>query len=408
MNDIELAYQIDTSVGEQYQHAFEARSLYKGSEVHFIRKALEAFVFNALDEYQLPICSNLHDNIEAMKSSAAFSEGVIVLCHSVRILCNQQLHFSFENNSKEPQTKDDAFDKFEQLLCTYFISVGGHLTEYERSKLDACDLKKAIEKIYVEEDLTSPQIASVAYYWYEKHKGERNPVTGQIDSMGNPFFLESAVALMKQHLKTSDDSLLRLYLCFLSEPALIDNHFEELYSIAELKVAEGDLEFLNYLNSVSLFTKKNVQKTADYYRHAYENHKEQLSVDELVTIYSYFSGLVHYYEGVQPDANLAKEALLTAVDENSSQALRFYATDLFKGLLFDQDFNKSYEVLKQLEEQEPDWAAETRTILQKQFQLGRISDSSGKAHTPISSTKSVGRNDACPCGSGKKYKKCCA
>ena len=29
-----------------------------------------------------------------------------------------------------------------------------------------------------------------------------------------------------------------------------------------------------------------------------------------------------------------------------------------------------------------------------------------KSTAPAKSTK-VGRNDACPCGSGKKYKKCC-
>ncbi len=27
---------------------------------------------------------------------------------------------------------------------------------------------------------------------------------------------------------------------------------------------------------------------------------------------------------------------------------------------------------------------------------------------PIKADKAVGRNDPCPCGSGKKYKKCCA
>ncbi|MDD2759927.1 MAG: SEC-C metal-binding domain-containing protein [Methylomonas sp.] len=26
---------------------------------------------------------------------------------------------------------------------------------------------------------------------------------------------------------------------------------------------------------------------------------------------------------------------------------------------------------------------------------------------PVTSEKTVGRNDPCPCGSGKKYKKCC-
>jgi uncharacterized protein YecA (UPF0149 family) len=30
-----------------------------------------------------------------------------------------------------------------------------------------------------------------------------------------------------------------------------------------------------------------------------------------------------------------------------------------------------------------------------------------KAHQPVEGQKKVGRNDDCPCGSGKKYKKCC-
>jgi hypothetical protein len=30
-----------------------------------------------------------------------------------------------------------------------------------------------------------------------------------------------------------------------------------------------------------------------------------------------------------------------------------------------------------------------------------------KTHTPIIKQKTVGRNDPCPCGSGKKYKNCC-
>ena len=30
-----------------------------------------------------------------------------------------------------------------------------------------------------------------------------------------------------------------------------------------------------------------------------------------------------------------------------------------------------------------------------------------RAHTPFVKDKTPGRNDPCPCGSGKKYKKCC-
>ncbi|MHB2025058.1 MAG: SEC-C metal-binding domain-containing protein [Elusimicrobiota bacterium] len=34
--------------------------------------------------------------------------------------------------------------------------------------------------------------------------------------------------------------------------------------------------------------------------------------------------------------------------------------------------------------------------------------SAAKPETYVKSTPDVGRNDPCPCGSGKKYKKCCA
>ena len=34
-------------------------------------------------------------------------------------------------------------------------------------------------------------------------------------------------------------------------------------------------------------------------------------------------------------------------------------------------------------------------------------NTSGKSQPVVNSSKKVGRNDPCPCGSGKKYKKCC-
>jgi len=53
----------------------------------------------------------------------------------------------------------------------------------------------------------------------------------------------------------------------------------------------------------------------------------------------------------------------------------------------------------------------TRTIQRKKekelaaMQLG--GDGSSTAKQPVIAKKTVGRNDPCPCGSGKKYKKCC-
>ena len=38
---------------------------------------------------------------------------------------------------------------------------------------------------------------------------------------------------------------------------------------------------------------------------------------------------------------------------------------------------------------------------------GKTPDGRTRAQQPVRVEKKVGRNDPCPCGSGKKYKKCC-
>jgi preprotein translocase subunit SecA len=49
------------------------------------------------------------------------------------------------------------------------------------------------------------------------------------------------------------------------------------------------------------------------------------------------------------------------------------------------------------------WAGSGLSVLQEHRQV------SSSAHTsePRRNAPKVGRNDPCPCGSGKKYKKCC-
>ena len=44
---------------------------------------------------------------------------------------------------------------------------------------------------------------------------------------------------------------------------------------------------------------------------------------------------------------------------------------------------------------------------QQMLDLGRLRAQARTPPPPIPSAKSVGRNDLCPCGSGKKYKRCC-
>jgi preprotein translocase subunit SecA len=41
------------------------------------------------------------------------------------------------------------------------------------------------------------------------------------------------------------------------------------------------------------------------------------------------------------------------------------------------------------------------------FSRDKQKQAKNNKRSPVEKTKKVGRNDPCPCGSGKKYKKCC-
>ena len=60
-------------------------------------------------------------------------------------------------------------------------------------------------------------------------------------------------------------------------------------------------------------------------------------------------------------------------------------------------FNLSKEILNELQE----------TELEKKYsRVNKVQSDFGK-RKPVTKKVTVGRNDPCPCGSGKKYKKCC-
>jgi preprotein translocase subunit SecA len=57
----------------------------------------------------------------------------------------------------------------------------------------------------------------------------------------------------------------------------------------------------------------------------------------------------------------------------------------------------------------PDEVEELEEVQQQRSQklVFNLSSDEERAQEPVKSQKVAGRNDACPCGSGKKYKKCC-
>ena len=74
------------------------------------------------------------------------------------------------------------------------------------------------------------------------------------------------------------------------------------------------------------------------------------------------------------------------------------------GPRFSSDSVRKLFTVQVVQEEDVDRIEESRSRQRMTMSHGAISEAGGKA-SPAQSNK-VGRNDPCPCGSGKKYKKC--
>ncbi|MCR4782368.1 MAG: SEC-C domain-containing protein [Lachnospiraceae bacterium] len=107
-----------------------------------------------------------------------------------------------------------------------------------------------------------------------------------------------------------------------------------------------------------------------------------------------FNITVHEMTGFLDGINdsLVKANPLEEMDENTEVSLDFDNEKLFRNMV-EADAPWLYEL--------PEWDA----IYSKEEQKNLIR-SQKDSHT-IRKPKKIGRNDPCPCGSGKKYKQCC-
>ena len=78
-------------------------------------------------------------------------------------------------------------------------------------------------------------------------------------------------------------------------------------------------------------------------------------------------------------------------------------TDIAFDIQFDRLYKQMVEYKAEALYNLPEWD----DIFSKEEQK-RLFNEQKRSHTIVRNDNKVGRNDPCPCGSGKKYKKCCA
>jgi hypothetical protein len=133
-------------------------------------------------------------------------------------------------------------------------------------------------------------------------------------------------------------------------------------------------------------------KEKDVYENLLENHEtvSEGTLSELAGKYGMdtvtFAG---FLDGI--NSSLVKEIDLDNIEEQSAIKLEIDFEKLYFNML-----DAKAEWLYNLEQWEQVLPQERRQEIKKEFNLSRMAVSN-----------KVGRNDPCPCGSGKKYKKCC-
>ncbi len=101
--------------------------------------------------------------------------------------------------------------------------------------------------------------------------------------------------------------------------------------------------------------------------------------------------MVGFLDGIND--SLKKANPIETMDENTEVSLDYDKESLYKNMV-----EAKAEWLYELPEWDALIDADRRKALYKEQKLST---------TVVNKEKKIGRNDPCPCGSGKKYKKCC-
>ena len=141
------------------------------------------------------------------------------------------------------------------------------------------------------------------------------------------------------------------------------------------------------------FWRRYFEKETSVYEKLLENPDEEVkgTVKELADKFGIeLMAMVGFLDGI--DDSLVTPNPIDTMEENTVVSLKFDKAKLYKNMV-----RAKADWLYELPQWEKIFTEEERKALYKEQ----------KESTTIRVGKKIGRNDPCPCGSGKKYKHCC-
>lgn len=173
---------------------------------------------------------------------------------------------------------------------------------------------------------------------------------------------------------------------------------EEDFLLEEVARALTSFQSDKVVSAVEPFVKK--QESVIFAASVMENIKTDLAVEVLREAYSELDDLEAQDVVIEALCHQFSKEALPEINNHMNK-------DYFSALIDMEEVAYSYYSLLGLEHPKlKDWE---RAALQRLLDYQKISSQNRSMlySEPIRNENKIGRNDPCPCGSGKKYKKCC-
>jgi hypothetical protein len=418
MTDVELSLKLSYAIYENYHTALEFIETHPDYSLLKFRKVLKSIVEIIADKEEINLENkNLNDSIKYLVECGIPSKLLDNNLHDVKFFCNDGIHngSSFKNKEESDEEinrlRENALIARKKLIeifeYVYFIMINKQSAptiisaivernnEIIYNSLTSTNYKEKLKAGIIYEDIFNTQLHSASKPLSRKIKYSLSVLIEYTLA-----FYESAYKLSAQvddEAFADDTEKVILQKCEL-EPlykyasfglSFISNNekFKKLLQI----VADRGYIPAKALLGFNLY-EENQFKLAFKYLLSVKNTNESIALWQLY--YCYTEG-----KACSPNPNKAFKYLRKAVKLKYPDALATLSKVYHNGEYLPKDDEKSQELLEE--------SIALGSKLGKKFKEHLQEISTAKKPKPITGGEKIGRNEKCPCGSGKKYKKCC-
>lgn len=427
ISDIELCKKIDSRIEGYYCDALRYSSSIPDYALIQYRKAAECICDALISHFRQPFSSknSLWKKITFLKQNNYIDEELSLSLDLVRENAN--------NGAHHEQTADGEFDSR--------LVISQRLAETRDCLVSSLVLANQVISGELLEEITPSQItaennsdiivqAITSTDWQDHYRAglfyEKLIANGVINAESTSDKERESLQLILSHYRSALNCYETAYR--LSDKSLdarseqnrdleqLDGEADALFSYCNLILTSGvfEKELTRALHLLKLNAENGHTKSCGLLgNYLYDEGDFQQSLIHLQQAAkqsddSGLCGLFFYYtdgKATEPDFDKARGYLSMGLEQGSVQCLGVLGAAYFNGTAVAQDRSKGLELSRE---------AISRGSLQA-FQFVKQAESqmlgqlyaSAINKSVVYTDNSVGRNDPCPCGSGKKYKKCC-